>query len=107
VNSISLGTPSTFQLSVRSHVSGESSTFVHLQWTQGLNKGITIYSLESDPPLDETLISNSNVLLHTSYNVRYNVTVTATNCEGNTNASIKLYFGMLLQQSLKQISIDY
>ena len=97
LNSFHTGTPSPFQLSIRSHNFGESSTFVHLQWTQGLNKGNTVYSLETDPPLDEALISDTNTLLHVRYNTWYNITVTARNCEGSTNASIKLYFGMLLQ----------
>ena len=87
------GTPTPFQLSALSHIFGESMVFVHLQWVQRLKRGLTTYSLEVEPTVDEALLTDTNILVYIPYNTRYIANVTARNCEGSTSAYRELYFG--------------
>ena len=87
------GTLSPFPLRVQSHIFGDNMVFVHLQWVQSLKRGLTTYSIEIEPLVDEVLLIDTNVLVYIPYNTRYIVNVTARNCEGSTRASIELHFG--------------
>ena len=95
---LSIGFTNPHPLYIKSLLLGNNTAFVHISWMENLNRGNIFYSLDINPPVQESLLADANILLYVLYNVEYNVTLNAQNCEGRGAASIQLLYGKCLMK---------